>query len=294
MSENANDKCRRVPDLRDPKRVSALRDLRISCRLEMLPGERILDKLTNAAKFGFDAVSLPGRFLNDYLDELRRCLADSPLPLVSMSLGFSGSLLSPHEKEREQCRDSFLKLFDICAELGVACVNVPPVLIEDNPDRITDPGPHASVEQAQDALLIEQLPALGDQAKKRGLMFLLEPVNRYESEYLNTVPHAAKLCETLNHDHIGLTCDFFHMQLEELSIPQSLSKAGRWIKHVHVAENTRVEPGPGSLNFTPGFQTLKEMGYSGYIELECRRLSGPAEKVLPKSVAYLRRLWKQA
>jgi len=271
-----------------------LRGPKIACRLEVLPGGRVLDKLTNAANFGFDAVSLPGRFLNDYLDELRGCLADSPLPLVSMSLGFSGSLLSPYEKVREQCRDSFLKLFDICAELRVACVNVPPVLIEDNPDRITDPGPHASVEQAQDALLIEQLPALGDQAQKRGLMFLLEPVNRYESEYLNTVPHAAKLCETLNHNHIGLTCDFFHMQLEELSIPESLSRAGKWIKHVHVAENTRVEPGLGSLNFTPGFQTLKEMGYSGYIELECRRLSGPAEKVLPKSVEYLHRLWRQA
>lgn len=285
MSENANDKCSRVPALRGP---------RISCRLEVLPGSRVLDKLTNAAKFGFDAVSLPGRFLNDYLDELRGCLSDSPLPLVSMSLGFSGSLLSPHKKVREQCQDSFLKLFDICAELGVGCVNVPPVLNEDNPDRITNAGPYASVEQAQDALLIEQLPALGDQAQKRGLIFLLEPVNRYESEYLNTVPHAAKLCETLNHDHIGLTCDFFHMQLEELSIPESLSKAGTWIKHVHVAENTRVEPGPGSLNFTPGFQTLKEMGYSGYIELECRKLSGPAEKVLPKSIEYLRRLWEQA
>jgi sugar phosphate isomerase/epimerase len=260
----------------------------------VLPGDRVLDRLNDAAKFGFDAVSLPGRFLNDYLDELRGCLSDSPLPLVSMSLGFSGSLLSPHKKVREQCRDSFLKLFDICAELGVNSVNVPPVLIQDNPDRITDPGPYASVEQAQDALLIEQLPALGDQAQKRGLIFLLEPVNRYESEYLNTVPHAAKLCETLDHDHIGLTCDFFHMQLEELNIPQSLSKAGRWIKHVHVAENTRVEPGPGSLNFTPGFQSLKEMGYSGFIELECRKLSGPAEKVLPKSVEYLQRLWKQA
>jgi sugar phosphate isomerase/epimerase len=285
MSENTNDKSRMVPVLRGP---------RIACRLEVLPGERILDKLTNAANFGFDAVSLPGRFLNDYLDELRRCLADSPLPFVSMSLGFSGSLLSPYEKIREQCRDSFLKLFDICAELGVAYVNVPPVLIEDNPDRITDPGPYATVEQAQDALLIEQLPDLGDQAKKRGLMFLLEPVNHYESEYLNTVPHAAKLCETLNHDHIGLTCDFFHMQLEELSIPQSLYRAGKWIKHVHVAENTRVEPGPGSLNFKPGFQTLKGLKYGGFIELECRKLSGPAEKVLPKSVEYLRRLWKQA
>ncbi len=271
-----------------------MRGPKISCRLEVLPGGRVLDKLVNAAKFSFDAVSLPGRFLNDYLDELRGCLSDSPLPLISMSLGFSGSLLSPHKKVRKQCRDSFLKLFDICTELGVACVNVPPVLIEDNPDRITDPGPYASVEQAQDALLIEQLPALGDQAQKRGLMFLLEPVNRYESQYLNTVPHAAKLCETLNHDHIGLTCDFFHMQLEELSIPESLSKAGKWIKHVHIAENTRVEPGPGSLNFTPGFQTLKEIGYSGFIELECRRLSGPAEEVLPKSVEYLRKLWKQA
>jgi len=285
MSENANDKCRRVPALQGPK---------ISCRLEVLPGDRVLDRLNDAAKFGFDAVSLPGRFLNDYLDELRRCLSDSPLPLVSMSLGFSGSLLSPHRRIREQCRDSFLKLFDICAELGVDSVNVPPILIQDNPDRITDAGPYASVEQAQDALLIEQLPALCDQAQKRGLIFLLEPVNRYESEYLNTVPHAAKLCETLNHDHIGLTCDFFHMQLEELSIPQSLSKAGKWIKHIHVAENTRVEPGPGSLHFTPGFQTLKKIGYSGFIELECRKLSGPAEKVLPNSVEYLQRLWKQA
>lgn len=280
--------------MRGPKRVPTLRCPEIACRLEVLPGGRVLDKLNNAAKFGFDAVSLPGRFLNDYLDELRKCLSDSPLPFVSMSLGFSGSLLSPHKKIRRQCRDSFLRLFDICSGLKVACVNVPPVLIEDNPDRITDPGPYPSVEQAQDALLIEQLPALGDRAQERGLMFLLEPVNRYESEYLNTVPHAAKLCETLNHDHIGLTCDFFHMQIEELNIPQSLSRAGRWIKHVHVAENTRVEPGPGSLNFTPGFQTLKEMGYSGYIELECRRLSGPPERVLPKSIQYLRRLWKQA
>jgi sugar phosphate isomerase/epimerase len=285
MSENANDECKRLPALRGPK---------ISCRLEVLPGEKVLHKLNYAAEFGFDAVSLPGRFLNDYLDELRKCLSDSPLPLASMSLGFSGSLLSPRKKVRRRCRESFLRLFDICAQLGVGSVNFPPVLIEDNPDRITDPGPYTSVEQAQDALLIEQLPALGDRARERGLMFLLEPVNRYESEYLNTVPHAAKLCETLNHDHIGLTCDFFHMQIEELSIPQSLSKAGRWIKHIHVAENTRVEPGPGSLNFTPGFHTLKKIGYNRFIELECRRLSGPPEKVLPKSVEYLRRLWKQA
>jgi len=269
-------------------------ECKLSCRLEVLPGGRVIEKLTNAATFGFDAVSLPGRFLNDYLHELRKCLGDSPLPLVSMSLGFSGSLLSPHESVRRRCRDSLLRLFDICVELGVGCVNVPPVLIQDNPDRIVEGLTYGSATEAQDALLIEQLPALADRAQEKGLMFLLEPVNRYESEYLNTIPHAARLCERLNHDHVGLTCDFFHMQIEELSIAESLSEAGKWIKHVHVAENTRVEPGPGSLNFTPGFHTLKRIGYEGFIELEPRKLSGLAEKVLPKSVEYLRKLWNQA
>ena len=276
MSNNPQEKCK------------------LSCRLEVLPGDRIIEKLTNAAAFGFDAVSLPGRFLDDYLDELRRCLVDSPLPFASMSLGFSGSLLSPDQAVRRQCRDSFLRLFDICAELGVGCVNVPPVLIEDNPARITEAGAYGSATEAQDALLVEQLPALADRAQQRGLMFLLEPVNRYESEYLNTVPHAARLCETLSHESIGLTCDFFHMQIEELSIAESLAAAAKWIRHVHVAENTRVEPGPGSLDFTPAFHTLKTIGYKGFIELECRRLSGPAGQVLPKSVEYLRQLWNQA
>jgi sugar phosphate isomerase/epimerase len=260
---------------------------RLSCRYEVLPGERAFDRILNAQRFGFDAVSLPGRFLSDYLDELRTCLDDLPIPLAAMSLGFTGSLVSPDESVRAQCRESFLRLFDICAELGVSHVNVPPVLIQDNPVRLKD-------EAEQDALLVEQLPALGDEAKQRGLLFLLEPVNKYETEYLYNVPHAARICERVNHSHVGLTCDFFHMQMEELNIPASLRQAGKWIKHVHVAENTRVEPGPGSMNFTPGFAALKELKYTGIIEIECRWLSGPGEEVLPRSVEYLRKKWAEA
>ena len=132
---------------------------RISCRLEVLPGERVIDRLTSAHAFGFDCVSLPGRYLNDYLDELRGCLADSPLPLAALSLGFIGSL---------------------CAELGCSGFNMPPVLICDNPERLTDAA-------EQDALLVEQLPALGDEAQSRGVALLIEPVNKYESEYLNDI-----------------------------------------------------------------------------------------------------------
>jgi sugar phosphate isomerase/epimerase len=84
------------------------------------------------------------------------------------------------------------------------------------------------------------------------------------------------------------------MQIEELDIGESIAQSGRWIRHVHVAENTRVEPGPGSMDFIPGFKALKELGYGGIIELECRTLSGPAEEVLPRSAGYIRRLWREA
>ena len=259
-------------------------DCEISVRLEMLPGKRVIDKLNNAKKYGFDGVSLPGRFLSSYIEELLECLADVPLPLDSISLGFEGSLVSPRKEIRSKCKDSLVELFDLCAKLGVKSLNMPPVLIQDNPERLAE-------KEAQDELLLEQLPDLCDEAEKRGVTLLLEPVNNYETEYLTTLPHAAMLCEKINHSYLGITCDFYHMQIEELNIPESILAAGKWIKRVHVAENTRVEPGPGSLDFKPGFKALKEVGYDGIIEIECRKLSGKPEDVLPRSIEYLNGLW---
>lgn len=259
----------------------------ITCRLEILPGETVAEKVCNAQRYGFTGIALPGRFMKTWLAEAREYKSSSPLPFVSLSLGFEGSLLSPHTTMRQQCRDSILRLLDICAEFKATLFNIPPVLIQDNAERLKD-------RSAQDALLLEQLPALGDAAQARGVTFLLEPVNRYESDYLHSVEHAASLCAKLNHPAIALTADFFHMQLEELHMGTALLNAGKWTRHIHVAENTRVEPGPGSLNFTPGFRTLKQLGYRGYIEIESRSLSGPGEVVLPRSVAYLQRLWQES
>lgn len=286
----------------------------MSIRLELLPGHRPADQLQAAHRFGFDGIALPGRFLDQWLSPLRACRTDSPLPFAGISLGFQGSLLSPSELVRRECRESLLRLLDLAAEFAAGWINMPPCLSRDNPERIAEAGGFASVGERLDALLLEQLPALGDAARERGVQLLLEPVNRYESDYLNSIEHAARLCRRLNHPALGCTADFFHMQLEELHTAEALRAAGRAsfrspgksvgpgakppgcpaIRHVHVAENTRVEPGPGSLDFRPGFRALKETGYTGWIELECRRLSGRAEKVLPRSAAYLRRTWAEA
>lgn len=272
----------------DPNTCESLKG-RLTIRLEVLPGDSVAGRVELAARCGFDGIAFPGRFRERFGPETLAQLPDLALPVRTVSLGFEGSLCSPLETQRELCRKSLVNLFDFTAELGAGSVNMPPVLIPDNRDRYS-----AEEVKVQDQLLAEQLPALGDEAARRGIELLIEPVNRFETDYLTSIEHAAEICETVNHPAIGLTPDFYHMQLEELDSVAAFKAAGKWIRHIHVAENTRVEPGPGQLNFRPGFQALKEMNYKGLIEVECRTLSGPAEEVLPKSSAYLRKEWEEA
>jgi sugar phosphate isomerase/epimerase len=266
----------------------------LACRYEVLPGESVMDRLEAAHRFGFEAVSFPGRFLATYEPQLRSCARDAPVAMGFLSLGFEGSLVSPDARIRARCRDSLRRLLDLCREVGLLGVNVPPALIQDNPVRYPCGAGDESTVHAQDAHLVDELPALCTEAHRLGVLLLLEPVNRSESEYMNTLDHAAAVCARVNHGSLGVTCDFYHMEREEPDPPGAIRANGKWIRHVHVSEDTRLEPGSGPMDFVPGFRALKEIGYSGMIELECRSLSGPAERVLPCSASYLRRAWERA
>ncbi|MDZ7616373.1 MAG: sugar phosphate isomerase/epimerase family protein [Patescibacteria group bacterium] len=269
--------------------------IRLSCRFELLPGDTVRERLEQAARYGFDAVSVPGRHLRDIREPLAACRNDYPLPLAALSLGFKGSLLSPDAAARRQCRESLLDLLGVCESLGIPLLNMPPVLLQDNPERICTADRFPTVRDRLDAMLLDQLPELGDEARNHGVQLLLEPVNQSESDYLHRVGHAADLCRRVAHPNIGLTADYYHMHAEESDIPRALGSAGEHLKLVHVAEAvTRMEPGSGSADFAPGFAALKSMGYGGFVELECRALSGPPDQALPATVRYLRDTWKHA
>ncbi len=253
-------------------------------RLEVLPGSSFLDKFDKAKQYGFDAVELPGRQLSEFKSELLKNKDSLPLPISSISLGFRGSLISSDESVRKQCRDDLKGLLDLCAMIGAKGLVMPPHLYQDEQFKLV------KSHQVRDELMLRQLPELAEHAENTGTLLLLEPVNRYETDYLNRIEQAAGLCEGVGSCGLGITADFFHMQIEELKPAESIKSCGKWIKHVHVAENTRVEPGRGSLDFRRGFHALQEAGYDGYIVIECRTLSGPPEEVLPASARYLRQL----
>lgn len=258
-------------------------EILLAIRLEVLPGRRLIEKFTNAASYGFDAVELPGLELASYRRELSACHRQLPIPVCSISRGFNGSLLSADEEVRKNCREDIVSLLDLCAKLGATGLVVPPVLFVDKCRRLG--------RQAEDSMICEQLSMLADCASEKAVYLMIEPVNGKETDYLTTVGHAVRLCERVGNPWLAITADWFHMDKEEADSGQALRQCGKWLKNFHISEKpNRTEPAPGGLNLATAFDVLREIGYRGYTVLECRELSGPADEVLPRSVAYLKEL----
>jgi sugar phosphate isomerase/epimerase len=116
--------------------------------------------------------------------------------------------------------------------------------------------------------LIEALDRLAPRAAARGVRLALEPLNRRETDLLNTVAEVRALVEAVGHPNVGVLVDTFHASLEEPSIERALEEAGDRLFHVHIADSNRRAPGWGGLDFRPALKALERIGYRGWLSAE--------------------------
>lgn len=100
-------------------------------------------------------------------------------------------------------------------------------------------------------------------------MLLLEPLNRYETYFMNTQDDGVALAERINRPGVAIMSDLFHVSIEETDSPAALRRAGTWVRHVHLADNMRLEPGSGCTDFKACLAALADIGFGDYIALEC-------------------------
>jgi 5-keto-L-gluconate epimerase len=105
-------------------------------------------------------------------------------------------------------------------------------------------------------------------AAKHCVTIVIEPLNRYETNLINTAKEAVKLIEELSFPNFQLLLDSFHMNIEEVSIEDSIKNFARYIGHVHVADSNRWAPGFGHLDFSKIVAALNESGFVGYLSAE--------------------------
>jgi D-psicose/D-tagatose/L-ribulose 3-epimerase len=101
-----------------------------------------------------------------------------------------------------------------------------------------------------------------------GVTLAIEPLNRFETYFLNTAADAAELCDQVNHPNIGILFDTFHANIEEKDIADGYRTVAKHLKHVHTCENDRGIPGTGHVEWPSVFQALAQIGYDGWLTIE--------------------------
>ena len=116
--------------------------------------------------------------------------------------------------------------------------------------------------------ILKAIRILDIEAMKYDVKIGLEPVNRYEIDYHNSISDIMELLDDAGCENVGILADSFHMNIEEKNISEALRVSLPRLLHVHVADSNRLAPGQGHIDFDSFFDVLKEGGYDGWITVE--------------------------
>lgn len=137
--------------------------------------------------------------------------------------------------------------------------------------------------------LVATLRRCAEVAGARRVRVALEPLNRYESDFINTAAEGMTLAEEIAHPAFGLLLDTFHVNIEEADIPASFRTAAPRLWHVHLGDSNRLPPGQGHFDFALVVKTLRELGYTGYLSAELLARPDP-DAAAKATIEVMRRL----
>lgn len=262
----------------------------------LLPGRDLDEKFDNAAIFGFNAVELvinPDFDLFKNFSIVQSAMSNSGLPISNLCTHAIHDPIHPDLPERRKRILTLTDLMTYADDLGARGVICVPIR---SPLTFPDLSPWKDSFQLTKALTIRTLGDWIEDLPSGQSALFLEPLNRYEATFLNRVEQALEICEAINHPRIQILADFFHMNIEERNLLDPIINAGQRLGMVHIADNNRLQPGKGYLDFKPGFKALKEIDYQGYISIECWSqegavIEGNPNSALPETVQHLQNLW---
>lgn len=220
--------------------------------------------IEKAAGWGYDGVELAVRdpAVID-LEKIKNLMAKYSLHVPSLGTGQAYgeeglSLTSPDKQIREKAKERLRSHVKMASELNSK------VII----GLMRGKSPQNFDLEKPLELFAKGMCELCDFAMSYNVEFVIEPINRYETNMLNTVDETLDFIDRVGRENLKILLDTFHMNIEEPSIFDSINKAGERIGHVHIADSNRWAPGCGHIDFPEVVKTLKEVGYEGYLSAE--------------------------
>jgi D-psicose/D-tagatose/L-ribulose 3-epimerase len=229
--------------------------------------------------FGDDKLAIAGHVAELGFDDLEICIEDparvsaEAINAAAQEAGVGISVCGAFGPDRDvshedpRMREQGLEYLRFCIDLAAA-VGSPhvagPMYSATGKARLL---PEEEREQ-QRVWATESLRTAGEYAAERGVRLAIEPLNRFETDLVNTTAQGVELCERIGLDNVGLLLDTFHMNIEEKDIGAAIRTAADRVFHFHACENDRGAPGSGHVEWDEVHRALDDIGYAGPVAIE--------------------------
>ncbi len=221
--------------------------------------------LKKAKKFGFDIFEAAVETIGSFNPEYIRNKADE-IGIKVYICGCFGATRDPgseNEKIRKEAIDYIKTCIDYATITGSPYVSGP-MYATSGVAYLKSP----EEKEAQMQRIVESLKIVGDYADSKGVKLAIEPLNRFETDVVNTVDEGLYLIDKIGGGPFGFLLDMFHMNIEEKSFSTAIKKAGSRLFDFHVCANNRGTPGEDHFDWKLIAKSLKKIDYKGPIVIE--------------------------
>ena len=227
---------------------------------------RLSEGMKNASELGFDVVELSIRSTDDLDTEvLNQQLSNMNLKVSALATGQAClfdclCLCSENDTKREKAVEHLKALAQLaktiaCESLIIGGIRgVLPGLDKDRTKQF-EKG-------------IEAIRAIAKYTDTLGIQLLIEPINRYEMNWILTAREGLEILDRVNVNSVKLLLDTFHMNIEERDTLEAIRMTANRLGYVHIADNTRQAPGMGQIDFKSILNLLDRIDYTGSVVAE--------------------------
>ena len=216
-------------------------------------------------RMGFDAVEIPAEY-PDMIDaaQVKKALDDEGLrAIVCGAFGPGRDLTHEDTAVHQDCFDYLRQCFELCNAWGAKFV-AGPMYSAVGKARMVPP----EQRKREWDLAVANLRKACAMAAEHELSLAIEPLNRFETDLVNTVEDVARLVREIDHPSARIMVASFHMTIEERNLEAALLTAGDALIHVQVSENYRGTPGTGLTPWNSFRQGLEKINYQGAVSIE--------------------------
>ncbi len=213
------------------------------------------------ARNGYESIELSGEPEQYDVKTVRKLLQENGIRCwgsVTLMLG-KRNLLAKNEADRAESVQYVKDCVTMVKELDGHEISVVPCTVG---KLVPDATPDDEWQWA-----VESMKEIYDHGQREGVRLAIEPINRFETYFINRAAQALALADAVGPD-CGVALDTFHMNIEEVDSLQTIRDAGDRLIDIHIADSNRLACGMGHVNWRGTIETLREIGYGGALTVE--------------------------